>query len=226
MRQLFIIILFISSTLTSLAQGEDSRALGNFNKISVGEAIHLILVPGNNNKADISTSNIDVEDVLTSIVGNNLKLELKGNRHSNVKVSITLTYKSINSVTASSASSVKTNGPIKADVLDVSVSSAGNANLDIVVDEVAIEVSSSGELSLSGIDKKQHVEVSSAGVYNGYDLNCEDSYARVSSAGSAKIVATKNIDAKASSAGSVKYKGNPDKVYVNSNSGGHVGKTN
>ena len=83
-----------------------------------------------------------------------------------------------------------------------------------------------GELVLEGKASSQRAGVSSAGEYMGYDLDCEETYVRASSAGSARVSASKKIDAKASSAGSVKYKGNPDKVYVNASSGGSAKKAN
>jgi hypothetical protein len=222
---LIIIALFATSANSVFAQSRETRSLSDFSEISVGEAIEVTLVAGNKNEAVISAGNIDLEDVITDVRGNRLKIELEGTRHRNIDVEITLTYISIDVIRVSSAADVETKGPIKVNRLNISVSSAGSAELEIEGGDLDIDISSSGVLVLSGRAVNQRVEVSSAGQYQGYDLECEDSYARVSSAGSARINATKKIDAKASSAGSIKYKGNPDKVYISSSSGGHAGKS-
>jgi hypothetical protein len=218
--------LFLSSLLvaTSLAQNSALRKLDAFNSVSIGEAIKLTLVPGNRNEAAIQAQNVDLDEIRTKVVGNQLKIELSGNRYRNIKVEIILTYKQIEELAVSSAASVVTRGAIRADDLEISVSSAGNARLEVDAGELDISVSSSGELNLSGKAISQRIDVSSAGEYRGFDLNCEKAYVRASSAGSARLAVSKEIDAKASSAGSIKYKGSPDKVYVNSSSGGKTSK--
>ncbi len=226
MNKLFgFIILLTASTLTVVAQNTETRSLSEFSELSVGEAINVILVPGSKNEAVIKTKNIDLDDVRTDVSGRRLKIELSGNRYRNVDVEITLTYKSIDDISVNSAADVVTRGVLKSSSLEISVSSAGNADLEIDVAELELQVSSSGDLNLQGKARSQRVNVSSAGDYDGFDLSCEDAYVRVSSAGSARINASKKIDAKASSAGSIRYKGNPDKVYVNSSSGGGVSKS-
>lgn len=208
------------------AQNTETRKLDDFKTIGVGEAIELILIPGNKNEAKIVADNIDLEDIKTRVYGSTLKIELSGSNYRNIDVEITLTYKQLEELSVSSAADVKTRGAIKASDFEVSVSSAGSANLEVDATNIEVSVSSSGDLVLEGSATSQRVGVSSAGVYKGYDLNCDESYVKASSAGSARVTANKKIDARASSAGSVKYKGNPDKVYVNASSGGSASKSN
>ena len=223
---LTIIFLVAAMATTGLAQNTETRSLDDFSAISIGEAIKLVLVPGNKNEAKITADNVDLDEIETRVFGSKLKIELTGSRYKNIEVEIRLTYKSLEELSVSSAASVWTDGPIKTEDLEISVSSAGDARLDIDVNEVDVSASSSGNLVLKGKTISQRVGVSSAGVYKAYDLACEDAYVRASSAGSARVSASKKIDAKASSAGSIKYKGDPDKVYVNSSSGGSAGKAN
>jgi hypothetical protein len=227
MNKLFVFIIFLTgSALSVSAQETETRSLSDFSEISVGEAINVTLVPGNKNEAVVKVRNIDLEDVETDVRGGTLKIELSGSRYRNIDVEITLTYKSIEGLHVSSAADVVTKGAIKSSSLDLSVSSAANAVLEIVAEKIDVEVSSSGDLELTGKTTSQRVSVSSAGDYDAYDLSCDEAYVRASSAGSARINVTKKIDAKASSAGSIKYRGEPDKVYVNSSSGGDVDKSN
>ena len=212
--------------LSVFAQNTETRKLDDFKAIGVGEAIELLLVPGNKNEAKIVASNIDLEDIETRVYGSKLKIELAGNNYRNIDVKITLTYKTLEDLSVSSAANVKTDGAIKATDLEISVSSAGYANLEVDAENVDISVSSSGDLVLEGSATSQRVGVSSAGGYKGYDLECDESFVKASSAGSARVTANKKIDARASSAGSIKYKGNPDKVYVNASSGGSASKSN
>jgi Putative auto-transporter adhesin, head GIN domain len=223
---LLIIILITASVSVVSAQATETRSLDDFNRLSVGEAISVTLIPGNKNEAVLTSKNVKLTDVETQISGNRLKIELRHNRNENVDVEIKLTYKSLEAISVSSAADVVTKGPVKSASLDITVSSAGNAELDIISNSIEVEVSSAAELRLEGKAESQRASVSSAGEYYAYDLDCEETYVRVSSAGSARVTATKEIDARASSGGTVKYKGDPDKVYVNSSSGGSAKKAN
>lgn len=221
----FVVLIILTSMLTAtlaLSQNKETRRLSDFTSVSVGEAINVVLVPGNENKAVLSVSGIDLDEVLTEVSGSRLKIHLDDGRHNNIDVDITLTYKSIERLKVSSAADVRTKGQIKAANLDVSVSSAGEAELELAVGTLDLDVSSSGEAHFSGWVTAQKVDVSSAGRYNGSDLKCENADVSVSSAGSARISASKSIEASASSGGSVKYSGNPDKVRESSSSGGSV----
>jgi putative autotransporter adhesin-like protein len=223
---LLIIILITASVSVVSAQATETRSLDDFNRLSVGEAISVTLIPGNKNEAVLTSKNVKLTDVETQISGNRLKIGLRHNRNENVDVEIKLTYKSLEAISVSSAADVVTKGPVKSASLDITVSSAGNAELDIISNSIEVEVSSAAELRLEGKAESQRASVSSAGEYYAYDLDCEETYVRVSSAGSARVTATKEIDARASSGGTVKYKGDPDKVYVNSSSGGSAKKAN
>ena len=219
-------IVFFAIIFSGFAQNREVRKLESFTELSVGEAISVTLIPGDKNEASILVDNIALEDISTKVYGSKLKIELSGNHHRNIDVEITLTYKEIERLSVTSAANVKTQGAIRSKELDITVSSAGYARLEIVSEALEVSVSSSGELELNGKSLSQRVGVSSAGEYNGYDLDFDESYVKASSAGSARVTANKKIEAKASSAGSVKYKGNPDKVYVNASSGGSTSKSN
>jgi hypothetical protein len=227
MKRSITTFLFAFAIISNLfAQNTDTRDIDSFSAIGVGEAIKLILVPGNKNEAKIVAHNVDLDEIETRVSGSKLKIELSGNHYRNIEVEITLTYKNIEELSVSSAANVTTKGAIKADDLEISVSSAGYAKLEVEAVNLDVSVSSSGDLVVEGKATSQRVGVSSAGEYKGYDLSCDDTYVKASSAGSARVTANKKIDANASSAGSVKYKGSPDKVYVNASSGGSAGKAN
>ncbi|MDH5381737.1 MAG: DUF2807 domain-containing protein, partial [Cyclobacteriaceae bacterium] len=66
---------------------------------------------------------------------------------------------------------------------------------------------------------------SSAGEVDAYDLEVNIVEAKASSAGSIKITANQEIYATASSGGSIRYKGSPKKSNTASSSGGWIRKT-
>lgn len=219
--QLVLIMSLLSSSYV-FSQSKTTRSLADFTYVSVGEAINLVLIPGSQNRAVITASGIDLDEVLTEVSSSRLKIHLDDGRHNNINVDVVLTYKTLERLKVSSAAEATTKGPIKSSNLEVDVSSAGEAVLELEVGTLDLDVSSSGEAEFSGWVTSQTVEVSSAGSYDGTDLKCDEADVSASSAGSARIFVSKSVEVSASSGGSVKYSGNPDKVRESSSSGGTV----
>ena len=93
-------------------------------------------------------------------------------------------------------------------------------------ESVSVSASSAGKTVLEGKTQSLEIEASSAGDIDAYNLESENVNASVSSAGSAKISVSKELEAHASSGGSIRYRGNPLKTNTDSSSGGSVKKTN
>jgi hypothetical protein len=210
--------------MPGFAQQRESRNLSSFNEISVGEAIHVNLIRGSSEKAEVIATGIDLEDVLTEVSGDRLRIHLEGNNYRNIDVLINLTYRELEEIGISSAARVVAKEPIPAESLEIDVSSAGGGELELNAGNVEVGISSAGKLELSGKADHLEVDVSSAGDLDADDLECREADVSVSSGGSADVNISTRIDARASSGGTIRYQGNPEKVFVNSNSGGSIKK--
>ncbi|WP_370087683.1 head GIN domain-containing protein [Ekhidna sp.] len=246
-KSIFITMLGILVAGITFAQSEETRNLSSFSEISAHEGIDVYISKGDKEEARIVSDSHDLDEVLTEVSGGRLKIHLEGNNHRNIDVEVHVTYKSINSISAASASTLIARGTIdanggdfdvdvssagdieatieNADEVKIDASSAGDARLKISANEIEADVSSAGEIEIEGVAKKQDIEVSSSGDYDGYDLESEEVDARASSGGSVKVSASKKLDARASSGGTIKYKGNPQYLDANSSSGGSVRKS-
>jgi len=223
MKNLLIALLFVS--INALAQDQETRTLSSFSELSASEAISVFLKQGNKEEARVEVSGTDVDEVVTDVIGDKLKIEMRGSRsYRNVKVAVYVTYKSIDEVEASSASTVEFSSVVEAKSLDIDVSSAARVRAEVNVEDLDIDISSSGDVELAGSANSQRIDISSAGDYDGRDLVSDFAEVDVSSAGSAKVNVTEEIRAEASSGGSVLFMGEPKKVYADSNSGGKVRK--
>ncbi|MDX1627363.1 MAG: head GIN domain-containing protein [Fulvivirga sp.] len=220
------LVLFFSVFFSDgIAQNSEVRKLNSFDEIRVSEAITVYLKEGNTEELRLEVSGIDLDQVITEVHGSRLKIHLEDGRFRSHSVKVYVTYKTLESISASSASNVFSESVIKGQRLDIAVSSAADVEVDVEVDEVEISVSSSGDLDISGKAKNIEISVSSAGGVDAYDLDARRVYVRASSGGSAKVSVKEEIDARASSGGSVRYKGNPAKSKTDSSSGGSVRKS-
>ncbi len=221
---LLIVTFLFLATGSLFAQQSQERNVGSFSEIKVGEAIDLYLIPGSEDKLRIEIEDGRFDDVETKVSGGTLKIGMRpGNYRHAVKVYAT--YRKLDGITATSASNVYTEGTLRTNRLNISISSAASAEMEIEAELLQISVSSSGDLEISGTAQNANIDVSSAGDVDAYDLVVDNVQVQASSAGDAKVYAKNAIQAHASSGGSVKYRGNPPRSQTDSSSGGSVRKS-
>ena len=222
MKKLVLTLSGLLLALTIFAQSKETRNLSSFSELSVSEAIKVELVKGSSEKAEVEVTGTDAKNVLTEVSGDRLKIHMASGNWKNVNAFVRLTYKDLEEIDVSSAAYVSTESTISSDRMEMDVSSAGKADLIFNVGQMEVDVSSAGNLRAEGEVDEIEVDVSSAGSMSAYDLECKNADLAASSAGSIKITVTEKIDARASSGGSIRYKGNPEKERVSSSAGGSV----
>jgi Putative auto-transporter adhesin, head GIN domain len=221
-----LIAVFVGFAAFVQAQQTENRNVGSFKGVRVGEGIDVYLKKGDKEALKLEVSGVKFTDVVTEMSGEFLKIHMKEGRYRDKTVKVYLTYVDVKKLSASSAANILADAPIKTKTLSLSASSAGTIDVQVEVDELEVSASSAGELELRGKTKTLDVDASSAGEIDAYDLTADEVTVDVSSGGEAKVNAVKEINAHASSGGSIRYKGNPEKSNTNSSSGGSVRKSN
>ena len=211
--------------LSACSQSKETRNLSSFSSISVGEAIEVYLEKGSSEKAVLEVRGTDLENVITKVSGDHLKIKMDEGNWRSVDVTVWVTYRELDGIGISSAAKLFAKEPIKSESMEIDVSSAAKGEIALNVGDLEVDISSAADLTLYGVANTMEIDISSAGSLRAYELECKDAEIDVSSAGSAKVNVTERIEAGASSGGSIRYKGNPDKVQANSSSGGSVKKS-
>lgn len=208
------------------AQSVENRSIGSFHGIKVSNAITVYLQKGNSTAVRVEADGIDLDEIQTNVEGGILKIYLRKGNFRNIDVQVTVTFTNLDMLAASSASAIFSKDVIKTDRIEVMASSA--ATIEVVLDarEVSLNASSAADLEVSGKAGSVQIDVSSAGDIDAYDLIAQRAQVTASSAGEAKVSVEQEINALASSGGSIKYQGNPQKSSTDSRSGGSVRKTN
>lgn len=223
---LSIIVLSLVATF-ALAQESETRNVGSFNGVKVAEGIDVYLKKGDKESVKVEATGVKLENVLTEVSGSYLKVHMRdGNYRGTLNVKVYVTYVQLEKLSASSAGSIFSETVIKSNSLEVSCSSAGNVEISVDAQNMSVSASSAGEMELKGKTKSLTAEASSAGEIDAYDLEAQNVEAEASSGASIKVFVTEELDGHASSGGSVRYRGNPNKSETDSSSGGSVKKSN
>jgi len=227
MRNFVTILVLIFPVLGGFAQESQTRPIGSFSGVKVTEGIDVYLKKGDKESVRVEVTGTPIENVITEISGSYLRVHMRdGNYRGKVDAKVYVTYAKIDKLSASSAGSIFSEGTIEADDMEVSASSAGSIEITVKAESVEASASSAGEIELQGKTRSLEIDASSAGQVDAYDLEARKVSAQASSAGSLKVNAVEELNAHASSGGSIRFHGNPNKSITDSSSGGSVKKSN
>lgn len=217
--------ILLASVVIANGQSSETRNLSAFDEIRVSESINVRLKKGASNEAVLETRGVDTDRVETAVEGSTLYIRMKRGNYFSRNVEIDLTYaQELTSVSVSSSASVSGRDVIATEKFEVKASSSGRANLALNVRSLEVRISSSANVELEGKAKYQDIDISSSGRLSAFDVDGEEADVRVSSSGKAEITIHGLLEGRASSSGKIYYRGNPDKVYVDTSSSGKVRK--
>jgi len=217
MKPIFICFLMTCCTISmAVAQGQETRTLGDFHGISVGSIVTAELHKGSKNQVEISVSGYELTDVTTEIENGVLRVGMKKNRmkknnwSNKNKVNVIVTYTDDpDEIAVSSSADIIANDVIKVDELKLSVSSSGDMSVNVDVDELMAAVSSSGDLTIKGKANKAIVSASSSADFEGSKLIVQDAELSASSSADITIHVEKRLKASATSSADITYLGSP-----------------
>ena len=201
----------------------ETRNVKDFTGVKTATAIDIFLSQGDSFSVEVEADDNIIENIVTEVKDGVLSVYIDGiNLTWASKRIVHVTMKEIDYIRASSAGDVLGQTPIKADVLKIRTSSAGDVKLEVFANKLDLGTSSSGDITLSGEADYLEASTSSAGDIKAYELTVKEADISASSAGDVKITVTERLIARASSAGDIYYMGNPEKVDARSSSAGDV----
>jgi hypothetical protein len=226
---LTVALAFYSIVLCSLsvAQSSQTRNLSSFNEVHVSGGFDVVLTKGNTESVSIESRNVDMENILTEVEGNKLKLYLKKGNYRNVDIKFVVTYKDIEAIHSSGSSEIVCNTDLRADNFSLHSSGSGNIKLASVnTDNFEVHNSGSSNIDVAGVAKKQSLHISGSSKINAFDLKSEDSKVSISGSGDVNINVSQNLEASVSGSGDIKYKGEPNIRNVRVSGSGNISKAN
>ncbi|HPF01790.1 MAG TPA: head GIN domain-containing protein [Bacteroidales bacterium] len=200
------------------------RNADNFTGVSTSSAIDVILSQGDKNSIVVEADENLHEYILTELKNGTLHIYTDANIRDAEEKKVHVTMKEISFIGTSSAGDVLGITPLKTGKLKLSATSAGDIKAEVYTSEIDISASSSGDVTLTGEADFLEARLSSAGDLNAFNLKVKEADVNVSSAGDADIFVTGRLVARASSAGDINYKGNPETVDARSSSAGGINR--
>jgi len=201
----------------------------SFTGISVTSGIELYITQGNEESIAVSASDekymgrfkTEVENGVLKIWYDNKGVTWK---NENKKLKAYVSFKTLNKLYGSAGSEVMLKGGMNAENLDVKFTSGAEFEGQINAKQLTVNQNSGSVMNISGKADKIAIDVSSGAEFKGNELAVDFCDAEASSGGTVKISISKELNAKASSGGSIRYNGTAMIRDISISSGGIVKK--
>lgn len=203
------------------SQERITRNLGDFDTVKTFDQITLQLIPSSENKIELTGKNANEVEIIT--INNELKIRmplkklLKGD-----EILGYLYYKKINAIEASEGASISSEKPINQIAIEINTKEGAWINLNLAVKKATIRATSGSKIEVKGTTENVDVNANSGATITANNLKSTQISVVVNSGASAKVYATKLVEAKATTGGVITIFGEPKQVNKKKSLGGAI----
>lgn len=210
---LFSAVLFAQKTIND--PNAEVRSVGSFHAIKVSNAFEVHITQGNEDALAISATTEEYKSKIITEVKNGVliirfdddKKLWKGWSSSKHKLKAYISIKKIDALNVSGACNVYFEEGLSAEGLSVDLSGASDIKGKIEAKTLKVDISGASSATISGNAATLAVEASGASDFKGFDLVSNYCDAKASGASSVNITVNKELNADASGASTVRFKG-------------------
>lgn len=232
----FLLILFTAFSIESFSQtiindrNAEVRNVSSFSAIKVSGGIDVYLSQSDDYALAVSASDDKFKDAIkTEVKDGVLNISYNGSAirfSSNPRLRAYISFKTLQSLEGSGACDFMINGNFKGNNLRIKLSGACDIKGNINFENVDLNLSGASTVKVKGSVTNIKISASGASDIKNYDLVADNCIADISGASDIKITVNKSLNAKASGASSLYYKGNPEKKDVSSSGASAVSQRN
>lgn len=229
-----IILLPLTTTRLSYAQSGQSvtkskptleqRSVGSFDRLTVRNAINVVITPGNAGQIELESDADQLQKVVTRVKGTELMVEVSrgnllydthtnsnGKTTSNSKpISVTLHVSALKAIHLETACILTIDTPIATEGLTVVLNSACRLTTALSVQTLSLKVDAASQATLKGsVTGKADLTLKAASQLMGSELTINQATIKLSGSSRANIGVTGTLMATADGVSKLTYTGNP-----------------
>jgi Putative auto-transporter adhesin, head GIN domain len=194
----------------------------DFESIKVSQGLELFITQSNDVSLHIEADENLHELIMTEVENNVLRIySTKNIRRANSR-KINLTIEDVSAIKATSGSEVVSTNTIKVDALELNCTSGAEIKLDVNTESINSHSTSGSEIKLSGTTNLLIAEATSGSDIEASQLRAQTSKVKATSGADISVNTSKELTARATSGGDIRYSGNPESVNKSDSSSGRV----
>lgn len=226
---LFIIGISISSCsiINPCAEAEGEVVtrevmLDKFSKIELTGASKVSLRQGEPQLVRITATQNIIDLLNRDVKSDEWEIKFKRCIETAEDISIEITIPEIEELSVEGSGSIKGDGIISSNLLELSVDGSGELDLTIDTKELESEINGSGDLKLKGNTKTHDIEINGSGDVEAYELTSDEATIEINGSGDVKVDVSYSLDVEVNGSGDVYYKGNVKKIDSDINGSGKL----
>ncbi len=220
MKKVFIMLFFLTTAIA--AQNRIEKNLGDFKEVKAYRGLQVELIKSDSPKLIAEGNKASSVTVKNNNGVLKLSLEIE-NTFSSDEVMVYLHYSEpISVVDGNEGSNIFSDEVLDQERIEVRAQEGARIKLELDAKNVEVVTSTGGYINLSGKAESQEVRTNTGGIYKGGRLKTENTKVNAATGGNAVVYASKSIDAKASTAGTIDIDGDPEQVSMNESTGGNI----
>lgn len=237
MKKLLSLLLVITCSITVFAQqvindpNAEKRTVGSFHGIEVGTGVELMLTQGATEEVAVSAAKTEFRDkIVTKVENGILKIHYESKTGSvnktreakNLKAYVSC--KTLDKLHASTGAFVNIKGVLKSAILDMDANTGARIDGEVNVNELKLNQSTGSKVDLTGSAGKLDIKGNTGSKFTGENMQVTTCNASVDTGAKISVSAGKELYAKASTGGSIRYKGDATIKEIKKSTGGTVSK--
>jgi len=208
---IFAAILVIAATLKTSAQSEQTRQVSGFNSIASSGPFDVHVNINGTESLNIRAGSDIISEIETVVEDRKLEIKFKhhsdwGNEHIG-RIDVYVTAKSLSSLANAGSGSIKVEGVVSGDNVDIVLSGSGDIESSVKSDRLHATISGSGSIHLSGSTEDAKVVITGSGEVKARQLKTGSAAVTIAGSGSAYFNADKTVSAHIVGSGNVVYSG-------------------
>ena len=238
MQKLLLSFLLVALTGTPLfAQtiindlNTEKRAVTGYHGIEVATGIELTLAEGSTEDVAVSAATTEFRDKIVTKVENGIlkiyyesKMGAVNKTKESKELRAYVSYKKLDLLHVTTGAKVKINGVLKSESLNLEANTGALVDGEVDIILFKVNQNTGSKITLSGKADKLEVEGDTGSKFKGDDMSTSNCNVKVSTGAIVSVKAEKELQAKASTGGSIKYTGNPAVKEIKRSTGGSVNK--
>lgn len=200
----------------------DRDISNDFKTIKVSQGLDLYITQSNNVSLTVEADENLHDIIMTDVENGVLKIYTSENIRRATSKKIMLSISDISAINATSGSDVFTTNTIEANNLELTTTSGADMKLTVNTNQLVCKATSGSDLKLSGKTEILNASATSGSDIDARSLSAETSDVKATSGADIVVNTSKELTARATSGGDVRYTGNPEKVNKSDSSAGSV----
>lgn len=188
---------------------EKEFSIIDFERLEIGSALDVHVEQASTYSIEVRGDRRNIDDLEVYKSGSTLVIKFDDSSNRTHETYITITMPRLEGANFSGASSSKVAGFESDEELDLYVSGASVCQLSAGYREVNLFLSGASSVLMSGLGDEINADVSGASVLTAFDYPVREADVHISGGSSSKLTVTDELQAVASGASSLIYRGNP-----------------